>query len=174
VLSFEEEARESAAVFTPAREGAARGGSNLAGSDANEPVRENPIDMHAESSGAAADGGVSGASAGTLSVSAVEAGAAGCPSAGGPSVMTTAGSSGSIELPPPPKRRSWQCTQIARSCECVQSSSQADSCSIPRPTCCYTLPNGANPKCLCVPNGSSECERLDANPEAERIPACPR
>jgi hypothetical protein len=172
VLSFDEDdaARESAAELTPAMQG----DLNLAGSPADEPVREHPTEIHAELSRAAADGGGPSASAGTLSVDAVQASAGGSPSAGGPSVLSTAGSAGSTRVAPPTKRLSWQCTQVARSCECVQSSSKADSCSIPRPTCCYTLPNGANPKCLCVPNGSSECERLDANPAAERVTACPR
>jgi hypothetical protein len=72
----------------------------------------------------------------------------------------------------PNKKLGWACAQIGRICECVKSASEIrDACAIPRPTCCYALPEN---RCVCVPNGGSECELLDTDPQATRLAGCPR
>jgi hypothetical protein len=69
----------------------------------------------------------------------------------------------------------WFCTQVGESCSCIQGQGiSAESCSSPKPPCCFTLPSAGIINCQCWPQASEECTGFQARfPEAMKLTMCP-
>jgi len=138
------------------------------------------------SSALAADGGipVASSSAGRRAASAAvgggTSGSRGPLGRGGAGAQRMDGAQGVDAGPGPdePAARaagSWYCMQVGASCTCVQAGGvAADTCSKPKPTCCFELVRfGAN-ACTCWPADSAECKtQMTDVPDAQRTPSCP-
>ena len=55
----------------------------------------------------------------------------------------------------------WTCEQADSACNCVLAQgSGKDSCTTPKPDCCYVYPEGGNDHCECVPPDSPAWSEL--------------
>jgi hypothetical protein len=68
----------------------------------------------------------------------------------------------------------WTCEQADSACNCVLAQgSGKDSCTTPKPDCCYVYPEDGNDHCNCVPLNSPACSELFMRPGSGVAATCP-
>ena len=150
--------------------GAAAGSGARSASDGASGKRAG-ADLPAGSGGAPATHGGGSARAGEHADEPAANGGSGG-SAGRGSSAGAAGSAGSQK---PSTDGNWFCMQVDTSCTCVQVDGlDEDSCSQPKPGCCFELVRLGTNACTCWPEDSQECKsQMSEVPDAKRTSTCP-
>jgi hypothetical protein len=69
----------------------------------------------------------------------------------------------------------WYCEPVANACSCVKNlGAGADTCTRPKPSCCFTVSIAGIENCQCWPPQSDPCTQLNSQlPDAVRVNQCP-
>ena len=135
----------------------------------------------ATQTGAAGRGnaGASGASGAEASGGAGGSAQAGVGSAGAHHASGAGGAAGKQNdggASEPAAGEGWNCMQAGPSCTCVQVGvgGPSDSCTTPKPTCCFELVLLGTNACTCWPADSEECKTQSSEvPDATKTATCP-
>ena len=168
------EQREAASAADNAADASDAPPRSVAGGSAGRDGKLDPAvsgGRAAASSSAGRNSGVKAAGAGGMG------GAAGKRSSGGASAAAGSGTdagagSGAAGMA---ADGDWYCLQQGPACVCVQSDElSGDACTLPKPSCCFTLVRLGSNACTCWPEDSEECRTQPSEvPDAKRVDHCP-